>query len=137
MNYKITRVTNYQADEKSKETNDVIHKKHGYVRKEMKNGKWRYYYDYNNGDGWSDKVGVSVSKNKNGNASIELFNTKNDKYYRTYNTTSKKKYGALTVEKAEDGISYKIDIPTKKISQISKQTISKGKNALHKLFGKR
>ena len=136
MNYKITRVTNYQANEKIKETDDVMHKNHGYIRKEMKDGKWRYYYDYNNGNGWSDKIGVSVSKNKSGNTSVELFNTKNDKYYRTHNKTSKKKYGALTIEKAEDGINYKIDIPTKQISQISKNTISKGRNALRKLFGK-
>lgn len=123
-----------------------------YIKKDRVNGKWRYYYDYNDGTGysnrggkdtkqWSNKAGVEVQKTKDG-TNVSLFNTKNTKYWDKHQKTSKKNYGPVTVNKAEDGISYNVTIPNKKkIESMTKKTvkqakkqIKKGKKYLSKMF---
>ena len=118
---------------KRKQDDELMHAGHKYVKKDVVNGKTRYYYDYNDGDGWSNKVGVSVSKNKN-STDVSLFNTKADGYYRKHQKGSTKKYGALTVNRAEDGTEYSVKIPTKKIKSVTKKTIKKGKERIKKLL---
>ena len=108
---------------------------HKYIKRDMVDGKWRYYYDYNNGDGWSDKVGVTVGKTKSG-ISISGFNTKADKYWRKNQKAKTVKRGPLTVNQAEDGTEVTLNIPTKKIKSTAEKHISKGKKKIDKLFKK-
>ena len=120
---------------------ELMHAK--YIKKDKVNGKWRYYYDYNDGDGWSNKVGVSAKKNADNSTTVSAFNTKNTKYWDKHQKTSKKNYGPVTVSKAEDGVEYKVTLPSKqKIEKVTKKTvkqakkqINKGKKYLSKLFG--
>lgn len=126
MNYKIKRVENYNAVDKETD-DDIQHFK--YLKKERVDGKWRYYYDYHNGDGWSDKIGFEVGKNDKGNTEISAFNTKKKVKESEYGP---KKHGALTVWKAEDGVEYKVEIPTKKI----KKYVNSGKSFISRLFGR-
>lgn len=121
---------------------ELMHAGHKYIKKDMIDGKWRYYYDHHDGDGWSNKTGVKVGKNASGDTEIEAFNTKNSKYYDKYGKTSVKKKGPVTVTKAEDGISYKVTVPNKdKIKKYTKKTvkeakkhINKGKNKVNKML---
>lgn len=120
--------------------NELEHAK--YIKREKVNGKWRYYYDHNDGKGWSNKTGVEVSKTKSGDTKVSLFDTKNTKYWDKHQKSSKKNYGPVTVNKAEDGVSVDVTLPSKKkikssakktIKQAEKQ-INKGKKKLSKLL---
>ena len=134
MQIKITRNPNYIATE-APTNKDMQHAKmHKYVKRENVNGRWRYYYDYNNGEG--DKAGVEISKNKSGGTRVQAFNTKMDGYWEKHNKTSKKKYGPVTVEKAEDGLGVSIDIPSKQqAKKVIKKYAEAGKKKFQKLFG--
>ena len=134
MQIKIIRDPNYVASEAATD-NDMQHARtHKYIKRVNVNGRWRYYYDYNTPEG--DKAGIEISKNKNGGTRVQAFNTKMDGYWKKHNKTSKKKYGPVTVEKAEDGLGVSVDIPSK---QQAKKVIEKyaeaGKKKLRKLFG--
>ncbi len=109
---------------------------HKYFKRELKNGKWRYYYDYNNGDGWSDKKGVEIRKKKN-STEITLFNTKNTKYWDKHEKTMTKNYGPIKVSHAEDGVEYTIKFSTKKLKSFHKKTIGAGKALVRRLLGNR
>lgn len=104
-----------------------------YLKREKKNGKWRYYYDHNNGDGWSDKTGVEISKKKDG-TEVTLFNTKNTKYWDKHQSTTKKNYGPIKVSHAEDGVEYTVKFSTKKLKSFSMKTISKGESLIKRLL---
>lgn len=126
---------------KRRSTDELEHG-HKYIKKDKVNGKWRYYYDYNDGDGWSNKAGVQINKTKTG-TNVELFNTKADRYWRKNEKTSTKEYGPVKIQRAEDGLSVGVDIPTKKIKKVAKKTvkeskkqIDKGKKKIKKLLGK-
>ena len=76
-----------------------------------------YRIDFNKHKNWSDGIGVRVTpKNKYTNRSISVYNTtrtkwdkKNDDYVYEH-----KKKGRLTKERAEDGVSYTLDLSKKK-----------------------
>lgn len=104
-----------------------------YIKKDRVNGKWRYYYDHNDGDGWSNKTGIQIGKNKDG-ISISAFNTKADRYWRKKQKTKTNTYGALKVEQAEDGTTATLNISTKKIKSVSKKMIDRGRNIVDKWF---
>ena len=105
-----------------RKSEDVVHAK--YIKREKVNGKWRYYYDYNDGKGWSNKVGVEVSKDKGG-TTVKAFNTKADKYWRENQSTKTKNYGPLTVEQAEDGTTATLRIKKNKNVEKAKKKVAK------------
>lgn len=118
----------YTNDGKLHNADELVHAK--YIKR-VPNGKggYRYYYDYNDGDGWSNKVGVEITKGK-GRASVSAFNTKADRYWRKHQKAKTTKHGPLTVERAEDGTTATLNINTKKIKATAKQAVTKGKAAV-------
>lgn len=124
-NYIYTNGKLYNADE-------LAHA-HKYIKREYRDGKWRYYYDFNDGDGWSNKVGVETKKNKDG-VEITAFNTKADKYWVKNQKARTRKLGGVKVEEAEDGTAVTLNISTKKIKALPKNIVNKGRSIVKKLF---
>lgn len=115
----------------------LMHGSHKYIKKEMKNGKMRYYYDYNDGNGkWSNKAGVEISTNGN-TRTTTFFNTKNTKYWDKHGESRTIKIGPITIEDAEDGRSITISSKIKKtkVSNLNKRSISRGSRFVSRLLG--
>ena len=90
-------------------------------------GKINYRIDFNKHDGWSDGIGVRYNPNdRNGKRSLMVYDTtktkwdkKNDDYVYEHKTK-----GRVTKERAEDGVSYTIDLTNKKKEKKKKKAIN-------------
>lgn len=91
-----------------------VHKNRIVRNEDWGDGAKRTYYQLNGKVGsYGDKVGIIKTNNRD-ERSISAFNTKNRKYFRDGEKYTKKKLGRLSVEYAEDGAQYKLDLSSNK-----------------------
>lgn len=98
-------------------------------------GRKDYRIDFNKHDGWSDGIGIHYDPGKvTGKRSISVYDTtrtkwdkKNDDY-----VYEKKKKGRITKERAEDGLSYTLDLSKKKKSKKNKLSSIRKKYGLYR-----
>lgn len=106
-----------------------VHKNRIVRNEDWGDGTRRSYYQLNGKPGsYGDKVGIIKTNNRE-ERSISAFNTKNKKYFRDGEKYTKKKLGRLSVEYAEDGAQYKLDLSSNK--QRKKMRKKKTKQAVN------
>lgn len=135
MNYKITRDSSYQADERSKEE-DIQHFK--YVSKEKVNGKWRYYYWHKTGS-HSAAMFEKTKGSPKSEYGTYVHNSGGSKYTVVKGKSDKLLSANFTLGNSRRRVTYDIDglieQAAKKTVKNIRKTVNKGMNFLRKLFG--
>ena len=118
-NYKVTVRRKCEHDE------EMYHAK--YIKREMVNGKWRYYYNYNDLKDRSNKAGTEASTYTTGTSAARSKTKK-----ATYSDIKSVRQGVAG--KIENGVRAVTTLTQRSVKSFSTKVINSGKTVIQKMI---